>query len=125
MEEYRGVQSQPGNCILHRLFPLTLTERPPMNFERFKNLPRIIPLSARASGSTFPAADIEERMTYGELPGVALLNETDRRSILRSFSTVHLEGEIRGESLVKEREAQEMPEKNGGRGRMTAAKNVL
>ena len=97
-----GANLLPGRCILHRLFPLTIEERPPMNFERFKNLLRIIPLPARRSGSTFPAADIEERMIYGELPGVVLLDEADRRSILRSFSAVHLEEEIRRESLVKD-----------------------
>ena len=40
-------------------------------------------------------------MAYGELPGITLLNEEDRKSILRFFVTVHLEEEIRRESLVK------------------------
>jgi len=52
--------------------------------------------------SVFPAADIEERMAYGELPGIILLPDEDRKAILKSFVTLHLEEEIRREALVKD-----------------------
>ena len=98
-----GANLLPGRCILHRLYPLTLMERPPVDARACSLRPALIPLrQGRPLRSTFPAADIEERMAYGELPGIALLKDEDRKSVLRSFVAVHLEEEIRREALVKD-----------------------
>jgi predicted AAA+ superfamily ATPase len=98
-----GANLLPGRCMLHRLFPLVLAERPapPAHDAPFR--PPLIDLtSASTPRDAFPAADIEERLAFGELPGVALLADEDRRTILKSFVAVHLEEEIRREALVKD-----------------------
>ncbi len=99
-----GANLLPGRCILHRLYPLTLLERPPVDGHAFSSsVPALIPLRHKYHPhSTFPAADIEERMAYGELPGIVLLGKEDRKNILRSFVAVHLEEEVRREALVKD-----------------------
>lgn len=98
-----GANLLPGRAILYRLYPLILPERPalgPVNPPAEKAL---IALSgAGPLHSTFPPADIEERLAYGELPGVILLSEEDRKVVLRSFASLHLEEEIRREALVKD-----------------------
>jgi len=43
---------------------------------------------------------LEERLAYGELPGIALMPEDDRGPILQSYAIAHLEEEIRKEALV-------------------------
>jgi predicted AAA+ superfamily ATPase len=97
-----GANLLPGRAILYRLFPLILTERPPSGPEPAAANPLISLPGGEPLHSTFPPADIEERLAYGELPGVVLLNEEDRQLMLRSFASVHLEEEIRREALVKD-----------------------
>ena len=98
-----GVNLLPGRAILYRLYPLMLPERPPAGLEQSSAVKPLIPLAGEATlRSTFPPADIEERLAYGELPGIVLLNEEDRKLMLRSFATVHLEEELRREALVKD-----------------------
>ena len=98
-----GANLLPGRCLLHRLLPLILPERPPRGEEWSVHHQRLVPpgRSARVR-STFPPADFEERLAFGELPGVVLLNPEDRGPILRSYVTMHLEEEIRREALVKD-----------------------
>ena len=96
-----GTNLLPGRCLLHRMFPLVLAERPPTVPPGESRPKTLIGLPGENQlTSQFPAADIEERLAYGELPGVVLLNESDRGPILRSFTTAHLEEEIRKEALV-------------------------
>jgi predicted AAA+ superfamily ATPase len=96
-----GVNLLPGRAILYRLYPLILPERPPLGTNPAESA--LITLADKKRlDSTFPAADIEERMAYGELPGVILLDEEDRKLLLRSFVSLHLEEEIRREALVKD-----------------------
>jgi len=98
-----GANLLPGRAVLYRLYPLMLPERPPVSPEEPSAAKPLIPLTAEAAlGSTFPPADIEERLAYGELPGIVLLNEEDRKLMLRSFASVHLEEELRREALVKD-----------------------
>jgi len=93
----------PGRCLLHRLLPLILPERPPPGAERSARTAPLVPpgRSARLR-STFPQADLEERLAFGDLPGVVLLKTGDRGAVLRSYVAVHLEEEIRREALVKD-----------------------
>ena len=50
----------------------------------------------------FPVWDLEARLAYGSLPGIVAAEETDRPELLRAFSTIHLEEEIRREALVRD-----------------------
>jgi predicted AAA+ superfamily ATPase len=97
-----GANLLPGRCLLHRLFPLIVEERPAAaTVPAHESL--LIALETRGKrDAAFPPADIEERMAFGELPGIALLPEEDRRAVLKSFVAVHLEEEIRREALVKD-----------------------
>jgi predicted AAA+ superfamily ATPase len=98
-----GANLLPGRAILYRLYPLMLPERPPVGPDQPSEVKPLIPLAGEATlHSTFPPADIEERMAYGELPGIVLLAEEDRKLMLRSFASVHLEEELRREALVKD-----------------------
>ena len=95
-----GTNLLPGRCMLHRMFPLVLAERPAVGQTDFAPLVEL-PGSDRLT-SRFPPADIEERLAFGELPGIVLLDEVDRGIILRSFTTAHLEEEVRKEALVED-----------------------
>ena len=98
-----GANLLPGRSLLHRLFPLILPERPPAGLGRAGRVsPMVSPLPQVTLDSTFPAADLEERLAYGDLPGVVLLGDEDWPGVLRSYVTVHLEEEIRREALVKD-----------------------
>ena len=52
--------------------------------------------------SLFPGADLETRLAFGELPGISVAPERDRRSLLQTFAIAHLEEEIRREAMVKD-----------------------
>lgn len=97
-----GANLLPGRSILHRLFPLILPERPPKDQISSPHKPLIPAGRTMRLRSTFPPADLEERLAYGEMPGIVLMADEDRRLLLRSYVTVHLEEEIRREALVKD-----------------------
>ncbi len=49
-----------------------------------------------------PAVNLENRLLFGELPGIALIqNPEDQESDLRSYVTTYLEEEVRAEALVR------------------------
>jgi predicted AAA+ superfamily ATPase len=57
----------------------------------------------RAAGTNLlPGRSILYRLYPLILPGITLLEEEDRKSVLRFFVTIHLEEEIRREALVKD-----------------------
>ena len=100
-----GANLLPGRSLLHRLFPLILAERPSPTDAATPDAAAtsfVLPIPATGVGSSFPAADLEERLAYGDLPGVVLLDEADRTRILSTFATVYLEEEIRREALVRD-----------------------
>jgi len=98
-----GANLLPGRCFLHRLFPLTLAERPPTEpaHPAFSTFPLVLP-ALPAGTKQFPATSLETRLASGELPGVAAAKPADRAPLLRSYAAVHLEEEIRREALVKD-----------------------
>jgi predicted AAA+ superfamily ATPase len=97
-----GANLLPGRSFFHRLFPLIMPERPPVSPERTRPAGPLVPAGPPARlTSTFPLADVEERLAYGDLPGVVLLDEDDRRMVLRAYVTAHLEEEMRREALVR------------------------
>lgn len=99
-----GANLLPGRSFFHRLYPLIMAEHPPVP-ERIPYAVSPLPLawpSAAAQPRLFPPADLEIRLAYGALPGVVASEERDRGRMLTAFALVHLEEEIRRESLVKD-----------------------
>lgn len=97
-----GANLLPGRSLQHRLFPLITAERP-FPEPRIATAGSPLPFAANdESKQLFPAVGLVERLAYGELPGVALLEERQRPAILRSYVVAHLEEEIRREALVKD-----------------------
>ncbi len=99
-----GANLLPGRSFLHRLYPLTLAEHPPATPpppHAASPLPFPWP-GGRAPDHPFPAWDLEERLAYGALPGIVASEVRDRADLLRAFSVIHLEEEIRREALVRD-----------------------
>jgi predicted AAA+ superfamily ATPase len=98
-----GANLLPGRSILHRLFPLTLMERPALP-------PRggapcegpLLPLLGSAAEPLFPKASLLERLAFGELPGIGLAPAEDRPALLHAYAYVYLEEELRREALIKD-----------------------
>lgn len=99
-----GANFLPGRSLLHNLFPLLMAERPPPRQSAGSSRPRSplpMPLRGSATGSPFPAADLFDRLTFGELPGVAIAARDKRADLLRTYALVYLDEEVRREALVK------------------------
>ena len=98
-----GANLLPGRSFLHHLYPLVLGEHPP---PATASHPDLSPLPFGPEGGAlsnpFPAWDIEERLAYGSLPGIVATDEHDRPGLLKAFSIIHLEEEIRREALVRD-----------------------
>jgi predicted AAA+ superfamily ATPase len=99
-----GANLLPGRSFLHRMYPLTMAEHPPLTKAPGR---AISPLPLAWPGSVgpanpFPAWDLEERLAYGSLPGIVASEVGDRAELLKAFSFIHLEEEIRREALVRD-----------------------
>lgn len=98
-----GANLLPGRSFLHHLFPLTLRERPPLpQSSVLLDSPLPFPWEKAAPDNPFPSADLETRLAFGELPGIAVAPEEDRDELLRAYAIAHLEEEIRREAMVKD-----------------------
>ncbi len=99
-----GANLLPGRSFLHRLYPLTLAERPPARLPPAGTAsPLALPWPGGGSGEhLFPAADILERLAWGELPGVVTADESHRNDLLVAYALVHLEEEMRREAMVRD-----------------------
>jgi uncharacterized protein len=98
-----GANLLPGRSILHRMFPLTMAERPPIETPAIAASPLPFPWSApKGPSNPFPAANLMDRLAFGDLPGVVTAPREDRADLLKAYSAVHLEEEIRREALVKD-----------------------
>jgi predicted AAA+ superfamily ATPase len=100
-----GANLLPGRSFLHHLYPLLATERPfaescRLNWPVTSPLP--LPAAVGVKEPWFPAAKLVERLTFGELPGVAIAPEDQRADLLRSYCSIYLEEELRREALVKD-----------------------
>src|SRR3972149_427687 len=60
-----------------------------------------MPAPGGAKEPRFPATDLFERLTFGELPGLAIAARAQRADLLRAYTVVYLEEELRREALVK------------------------
>jgi uncharacterized protein len=97
-----GANLLPGRSLLHRLFTLTLAERPPSERPQPRTA-AVLPFPAVGPGARlFPRAGLTERLAFGDLPGVVTAEADDRADLLRSYATIYLEEEIRREALVKD-----------------------
>ncbi|MGH8649465.1 MAG: ATP-binding protein, partial [Burkholderiales bacterium] len=63
--------------------------------------PLPVPLPGTVDEPWFPVATLFERLTFGELPGVATAARAQRADLLRAYTLVYLEEELRREALVK------------------------
>ena len=99
-----GANLLPGRSMLHHLYPLVVAERPLPDAPagRPAGIPSLLPLPRPSGLSPFPAADLVERLSSGELPWVAVARPGDRAELLRAYSVVYLEEELRREGLVKD-----------------------
>lgn len=93
-----GANLLPGRAVMHHLHPLILQERPPLKSSC--KCGYVLPVDWR-SDYAFPAADLEDRLAYGDLPGIATLETEDKKPILSSYADIHLHEEIRREGLVR------------------------
>lgn len=97
-----GANLLPGRSLVHRLYPLLLMERPPAGAGKIRAEPPLpMPSRAAAHEQRFPATDLLERLTFGELPGVAIAARAQRADLLRAYTVVYLEEELRREALIK------------------------
>jgi len=98
-----GANLLPGRSFLHRLYPLTLSEHPSVETPPAHAMsPLPFPwLEAAGPPHPFPAWDLEERLAYGALPGIVASEERDRAELLKAYSIVHLEEEVRRETAVR------------------------
>jgi len=101
-----GANLLPGRAVYQHLYSLTTPERPfPEMTAAGTAAARALPKLAtphKLSAGLFPATGLEERLAYGELPGIATAAEQDRAALLRSYALIYLEEEIRREGLVKD-----------------------
>jgi predicted AAA+ superfamily ATPase len=100
-----GANLLPGRSFLHRLFPLTLAERPPDESPAEFDAPPPFPLDwpdGRRPAKPFPRADLVTRLAFGELPGIVTADETHRAEMLHAYTQLHLEEEMRREAMVKD-----------------------
>jgi uncharacterized protein len=97
-----GANLLPGRCLLHHLYPLLLAERPSAGDGQTRaDTPLPMPARGAVDEPPFPAAALFERLTFGELPGVATAARAQRADLLRAYTLVYLEEELRREALVK------------------------
>lgn len=99
-----GANLLPGRSLVHRLYPLTLTEHPAT---AVKSPHTVSPLpfpwrDEKIPTQPFPAWELLTRLAYGALPGIVTADVQDRPGLLKGYAFVHLEEEIRREALVKD-----------------------
>jgi predicted AAA+ superfamily ATPase len=99
-----GANLLPGRSLIHHLYPLVLEERPARERGGGRNRSaRVLPLGGNAPVEPpFPAVGLAERLLFGELPGIATAPQAQRADLLRAYSFVYLEEELRREALVKD-----------------------
>ncbi|HEY9054683.1 MAG TPA: ATP-binding protein [Rectinemataceae bacterium] len=101
-----GANLLPGRSILHRLYPLINEEydREARLFgEEFSPLILERALEREVNFWHFPERALEDRLAFGDLPGIAALDDMEaRREVLQSYAAIHLEGEIRREANLRD-----------------------
>jgi len=111
----QGANLLPGRSIMHRLHPLTTAEYErdqeawsmvpnigtlwfPVGLPR-KGREELVPVSQRL----FPSRRLEDRLVFGDLPGIAIIEKESLKSdLLSTYATAYLEEEIRREIVLKD-----------------------
>ena len=98
-----GANLLPGRSMVHHLHGLTLAEHPASEVPpAYATSPLLLAWpDPNGPANPFPHWPLEERLTYGALPGIVTADAPDRGELLKAYSYVHLEEEIRREALVK------------------------
>ncbi|HUX43090.1 MAG TPA: ATP-binding protein [Rectinemataceae bacterium] len=100
-----GANLLPGRSMRHVLHPLVTEEyeaAKPLSTSAGASLVSLESFDAQAV-PRFPGRGIESRLVFGDLPGIALLDDDgERADILTTYATAYLEEEIRRETLVKD-----------------------
>jgi len=89
-----GANLLPGRSLYHRLYPLVEAEiAPGLSPEP------LVPQPSWASpvSDPFRSMTLEERLAYGALPGIVTAPEEDRAALLKSYTAIYLEEEVRRE----------------------------
>ena len=96
----------PGRSIRHVLHPLITDE---YQVAEGTTLPSTIlplpmlPATTDPGPDKFPSRSLPQRLVFGDLPGIALLqSDDDRADILSAYATAYLEEEILRETIVKD-----------------------
>jgi len=97
-----GANLLPGRSLLHHLYPLLVAERPPAGAGKTQaGTPLPMSMPGEVGEPRFPATDLSERLIFGELPGVVIAARAQRGDLLRAYTLLYLEEELRREALVK------------------------
>ena len=103
-----GANLLPGRSLRHILHPLLNVEYEADPRQPLPASGRLLPFGvadpdARLPLPRFPRRSLENRLVFGDLPGIALLDtDEDRADLLESYATAFLEEEIRRETLLKD-----------------------
>jgi len=105
-----GTNLLPGRSIMHRLYPLTSLEYEPFAPPGYPSKALFAKRSAipalQSDGdlpSPFPHRSLEDRLIFGDLPGIAAEHETPetRRDILRTYTSAYIEEELHRETQLR------------------------
>lgn len=101
-----GANLLPGRSMRHVLHPLLTDE---YQGAEGRTLPSsilplpMLPTAADPGAAKFPSRSLPQRLVFGDLPGIVLLqSDDDRADILSAYATAYLEEEIRRETIVKD-----------------------
>jgi len=102
-----GANLLPGRSLYRRLFTLSVMERPFPVEQTGVGEPWPLAVAALfpglgSSANLFPPCDLDERLAYGELPGIVMAETKVRAPLLQSYAAIYLEEEIRREGLVRD-----------------------
>ncbi|MEI6423530.1 MAG: AAA family ATPase, partial [Lentisphaerota bacterium] len=97
-----GANLLPGRSIIHYLYPLTLAEILHLGGDNESLvLPFAWPEKVRDI-NRFPQMDLLKMLTFGSLPGIATADEAAKSDVLKTYSSIFIEEEIRREAMLKD-----------------------
>lgn len=99
-----GANLLPGRSLIRHLYPLLLKERPPLTDGVVNATASPLPMPERGNSEEgrFPPAELTDRLIFGELPGVAISTQNVKAELLRAYTLVYLEEELRREALIRD-----------------------
>jgi len=102
-----GANLLPGRSFMHRLYPLTSAEYEqtiPVGYpiDRLAGRRSLLPClqDEPSLKIPFPPRSLEDRMTFGDLPGIAV-ERSDRSDVLRAYAGAYVEEELYREAQIR------------------------